>query len=87
MASVDTEALIAFRARLVRFNSMLAEERTSMRAAWVGLRDTWRDRKYEELGQSLAPLEAGIDQYLKTTDDYEAHLLRLIERAQAYLDT
>jgi hypothetical protein len=81
------EALIEFRSRFIRFNQMLAEERRTMRASWSGLHDAWRDHKYEELGQSLAQVEAGIDQYLRTTDEYEAHLLRLIEKAQAYLDT
>lgn len=87
MASIDPEALKAFRSRFIRFNDMLAEERNAMRSAWIGLRDTWHDRKYEELGDSLAQVEAGIDQYLKNTKEYEAHLLRLIDRAEAYLDT
>jgi hypothetical protein len=87
MASVDPEALKAFRSRFIRFNDMLAEERTTIRSAWIGLRDVWHDRKYEELGDSLAQVETGIDQYLKSTKEYETHLLRLIERAQAYLDT
>ncbi len=83
----DLEALIAFRAHLIRFNHTLGEEFSGMRSRWQSLGDVWTDAKYHEFGQALDEVARGIDRYLAATEGHEAHLLRLIETLRAYLET
>lgn len=83
----DVQAMIDFRQHLMAFNRDLAEQFASMRTHYQALGDVWTDRKYEEFGQALAEADQGIERYLTATEDQEAHLLRLIERLHAFLET
>lgn len=85
-ADADLEAMIAFREHLIRFNRLLAEEFASMQTHWRALGDVWTDAKYYEFGQALEEAARGVNRYLATTEDHEAHLLGLIERLREYLE-
>lgn len=85
--ATDLESLIAFREHLIRFNRMLAEEFSSMRAHWRSLGDVWTDVKYHEFGAALEEVARGIERYLAATEGHEAHLRGLIEIMRQYLDT
>jgi hypothetical protein len=83
----NVPALTEFRTRLMRFDELLDEEYHAITREWEQLGDVWRDRKYEELGTALQQVGRGIERYLSEAPDHEMHLLRLIERAQEFLDT
>jgi len=82
----DIEALRTFRNRLIAFNRDLAEGLSVMRGSWRDLGDVWRDDLYRQFGDALDEVTPGIDRYLATTEHHEAHLQRLIQRLQDYLD-
>jgi hypothetical protein len=81
----DLQAMIDFRSRLMRFNHNLEADYRSMVGAWKQLGEAWDDDKYREFGQALEEVGRGIDRYLAATADHEQHLLRLIERIDAFL--
>jgi hypothetical protein len=82
----DVEALAEFRASLMRFNAELAENFATIRTQWRDLGEVWRDDMYHRFGEALEEVLPGIESYLRTTEEHEAHLAVLIERLQAYLD-
>lgn len=81
----DLEAMIEFRARLMRFNSTLDSEYRAMVGGWRQLGDVWRDEKYAQFGDALEDVGKGIDRYLAATSTHEQHLLRLIEAIDNFL--
>ena len=81
----DLQAMIEFRSRLIRFNRTLDSEYKMMVAGWRSLGEVWTDQKYAELGTALEDVGRGIDRYLAATDEHEAHLRRLIEAIDAFL--
>ncbi len=82
----DLEAMIDFRARLMRFNAGLDADYHGMVASWQSLGDVWRDAKYAEFGDALNEVGRGIERYLAATASHQQHLLRLIEAIQSYQD-
>jgi hypothetical protein len=82
----DLEGLMGFRDHLKEFNTTLKEEFSAMRAHWYALGDVWTDRKYDEFGELLDEVAKGVDHYIGRTDEFEDHLLRLIESLQSYLE-
>lgn len=83
----DVQAMIDFRLHLMKFNRDLADQFASMRTHYQSLGDVWTDRKYDEFGHALAEADQGIERYLAKTEDHEMHLMQLIERLHAFLDT
>lgn len=78
--SADIEALVDFRLHLLQFNSDLGESFANMRAHWRSLAEVWSDDMYHRLGDALAEVLPGLEQYLSATEHHEAYLSQLIER-------
>jgi hypothetical protein len=83
----DIEALAEFRAHLMQFNRELTENFATIRSHWRELGEVWRDDMYRLFGEALEEVTPGIEAYLAATEGHEAHLARLIEQLQAYVDT
>jgi hypothetical protein len=81
----DLDALIAFRAHLIRFNRTLQDEFSSMSGHWREMGDVWNDAKYVEFGAALEEVNRGIERYLAATEGHEAYLLGRIEALRNYL--
>jgi len=85
--TVDLDALIEFRSHLVSFNGTLHEEYSRMKNHWLAMNEVWSDAKYYEFGDALEEVAKGIERYLYVAPSHETHLLNLIERLRAVLDT
>lgn len=83
----DIEAMEDFRARLIQFNTDLAESFAAIRGHWRELGDVWRDEMYQKFGEALEEVTPGIEHYLSATEGHEAHLAALIERLRGYFET
>jgi hypothetical protein len=82
----DIEAMEDFRARLIQFNTGLAESFAAIRGHWRELGDVWRDEMYQQFGEALDEVTPGIELYLSATEGHEAHLSALIEQLHGYLE-
>lgn len=82
----DIEAMEDFRARLIQFNTNLADSFTAIRGHWRELGEVWRDEMYQQFGAALEEVTPGIEHYLSATEGHEAHLNALIEQLHGYLE-
>jgi hypothetical protein len=80
------DALVEFRARLIKFNRELAEDFNAMERRWRDLHDIWNDDMYDRFGTALADVTPGIKRYLAATEKHEAYLRSLIARLKAVTD-
>jgi hypothetical protein len=77
------DALVEFRAQLVKFNRELAEDFAKTERRWRNLHDVWHDDMYERFGTALGEVTPGIRRYLTETEKHEAYLRSLIARLRA----
>lgn len=80
------DALVEFRARMIKFNRELAEDFGSMERRWRDLHDVWNDDMYDRFGTALAEVTPGIKRYLAATEKHEAYLRSLIAKLRAVTD-
>jgi len=85
IANADVEKMERFLSHLSRFDKLLEDEFRGMLGDWRDLGGVWRDEKYHQLGKDLTEAARGIERYLGTADDHEAHLAQLIRRLEEYL--